>query len=109
MIMDAIDYEVFGDDMQYVEVELDPGEAAVGEAVLPGGGVDPHGPQRTESAFFVLAMGIAVLASMIHGFFGETEIAFAASIIAFGGLQDFLMTGACCDARCASGHGLLSV
>lgn len=32
MIMDAIDYEVFGDDMQYVEVELDPGEAAVGEA-----------------------------------------------------------------------------
>lgn len=32
MAMDVIDYEVFGDDMQYVEVELDPGEAAVGEA-----------------------------------------------------------------------------
>ncbi len=32
MSMDVIDYEVFGDDMQYVEVELDPGEAAVGEA-----------------------------------------------------------------------------
>jgi uncharacterized protein (TIGR00266 family) len=30
--MDAIDYEIFGDDMQYVEIELDPGEAAVGEA-----------------------------------------------------------------------------
>ncbi|HEX8980947.1 MAG TPA: TIGR00266 family protein [Parasulfuritortus sp.] len=27
-----IDYEIFGDDMQYVEIELDPGEAAVGEA-----------------------------------------------------------------------------
>ena len=32
MTMDAIDYDIFGDDMQYVEVELDPGEAAVGEA-----------------------------------------------------------------------------
>ncbi|MEW9897521.1 TIGR00266 family protein [Chitinivorax sp. PXF-14] len=31
MAMDVIDYEIFGDDMQYVEVELDPGEAAVGE------------------------------------------------------------------------------
>lgn len=32
MRMDQIDYQIFGDDMQYVEVELDPGEAAVGEA-----------------------------------------------------------------------------
>lgn len=32
MSMDQIDFEVFGGDMQYVEVELDPGEAAVGEA-----------------------------------------------------------------------------
>ena len=32
MAMDVIDYVIFGDDMQYVEVELDPGEAAVGEA-----------------------------------------------------------------------------
>ncbi|WP_334189479.1 AIM24 family protein, partial [Noviherbaspirillum sp.] len=32
MAMDEIDYEIFGADMQYVEVELDPGEAAVGEA-----------------------------------------------------------------------------
>lgn len=30
--MDVVDYEIFGDDMQFVEVELDPGEAAVGEA-----------------------------------------------------------------------------
>ena len=27
-----VDYQVFGDDMQFVEVELDPGEAAVAEA-----------------------------------------------------------------------------
>lgn len=32
MAMDIVDYEIFGDDMQFVEVELDPGEAAVGEA-----------------------------------------------------------------------------
>src|ERR1700690_2084762 len=32
MPMDVADYEIFGEDMQYVEVELDPGEAAIGEA-----------------------------------------------------------------------------
>ena len=32
MAMDVIDYQIFGDDMQFVEVELDPGEAVVGEA-----------------------------------------------------------------------------
>jgi uncharacterized protein (TIGR00266 family) len=30
--MDVVDYEIFGNEMQYVEIELDPGEAAVGEA-----------------------------------------------------------------------------
>lgn len=30
--MHEVDYEIFGDDMQYIEVELDPGEAAVAEA-----------------------------------------------------------------------------
>jgi len=32
MAMHEVDYRIFGDDMQYVEVELDPGEAAVAEA-----------------------------------------------------------------------------
>ena len=32
MAMDVVDYEIFGSEMQYVEVELDPGEAAIGEA-----------------------------------------------------------------------------
>ncbi|MGE0385081.1 MAG: TIGR00266 family protein [Gammaproteobacteria bacterium] len=32
MAMDVIDFEIFGDDMQFVEIELDPGEAAIGEA-----------------------------------------------------------------------------
>lgn len=32
MAMDVIDYEIHGAEMQFVEVELDPGEAAVGEA-----------------------------------------------------------------------------
>ncbi|MBI4580717.1 MAG: TIGR00266 family protein [Planctomycetes bacterium] len=30
--MDVIDYQIFGDDMQYIEIELDPEEAAVAEA-----------------------------------------------------------------------------
>ena len=34
--MHEIDYQIFGDDMQYVEVELDPGEATVAEAGVPG-------------------------------------------------------------------------
>ena len=32
MGMDVVDYEIKGAEMQYVEIELDPGEAAVGEA-----------------------------------------------------------------------------
>jgi uncharacterized protein (TIGR00266 family) len=32
MAMDVVEFEIFGDDMQYVEIELDPGEAAIGEA-----------------------------------------------------------------------------
>jgi uncharacterized protein (TIGR00266 family) len=32
MAMDEIDYGIFGSDMQYIQIELDPGEAAVGEA-----------------------------------------------------------------------------
>ena len=32
MAMDGVDYEIKGSEMQYVEIELDPGEAAVGEA-----------------------------------------------------------------------------
>ena len=30
--MDVIDYKIYGAEMQFVEVELDPGEAAMGEA-----------------------------------------------------------------------------
>ncbi|MBY0467799.1 MAG: TIGR00266 family protein, partial [Burkholderiaceae bacterium] len=32
MAMDVVDFEIKGSEMQFVEVELDPGEAAVGEA-----------------------------------------------------------------------------
>ncbi len=33
--MHEIDYKIFGDDMQFVEVELDPQEAAIAEAAAP--------------------------------------------------------------------------
>ena len=32
MAMDVVDYEIKGSEMQFVEIELDPSEAAVGEA-----------------------------------------------------------------------------
>ncbi|MBL8380938.1 MAG: TIGR00266 family protein [Burkholderiales bacterium] len=32
MAMDVIDYKIFGSEMQFVEIELDPDEAAIGEA-----------------------------------------------------------------------------
>ena len=32
MAMDVVDYEIKGSKMQLVEIDLDPGEAAVGEA-----------------------------------------------------------------------------
>ena len=36
MAMDVVDYEIKGSEMQFVEVELDPGEAAIGEAAPDG-------------------------------------------------------------------------
>ena len=30
----VVDYQVFGDDLQFVEVELDPGETVIAEGVL---------------------------------------------------------------------------
>ena len=32
MSTDVIDYQIFGNEMQFVEIELDPQEAAIGEA-----------------------------------------------------------------------------
>lgn len=32
MAMDVIDYKIYGEEIQFVEVELDPGEATMGEA-----------------------------------------------------------------------------
>jgi len=32
MRMHEVDFEIFGDDMQFVEIELDPQEAALAEA-----------------------------------------------------------------------------
>jgi uncharacterized protein (TIGR00266 family) len=46
--MHAIDYRIHGDDMQYVEIELDPGEAAVAEA---GGMMFMHEGIEMETIF----------------------------------------------------------
>src|SRR5437667_1116706 len=46
--MHEVDYKIFGDDMQFVEVELDPGEAAVAEA---GGMFSMEDGIRMETVF----------------------------------------------------------
>jgi uncharacterized protein (TIGR00266 family) len=51
MAMDVVDYEIRGSEMQFVEVELDPGEAAVGMDTVFGDG----GPQQ--GGFFGKLLG----------------------------------------------------
>ena len=46
--MHEIDYQIFGHEMQYVEVELDPMEAAVAEA----GGMIKEGASKDDAAKF---------------------------------------------------------
>ena len=58
MAMDVVDYEIFGDDMQYVEIELDPQEAAL---------------ERTR---LVLVSGMAVLALNVGVPAGVTSISY---------------------------------
>ena len=56
-LADVIDYEIFGDDMQLVEIELDPDESVIAEAgamnymdavpaIQPYGGRDHQGIQK---------------------------------------------------------------
>ena len=50
MAMDVVDYEIKGSEMQFVEIELDPGEAAIGEAgsmmFMDAGIAHGHGVRR---------------------------------------------------------------
>ncbi|MDP4301968.1 TIGR00266 family protein [Leptothrix discophora] len=65
MAMDVIDYEIKGTEMQFVEVELDPGEAAIGEAgsmmfMDAGIGMDTvfgDGSQQQGGGFFGKLLG----------------------------------------------------
>ncbi|MGY0196299.1 TIGR00266 family protein [Leptothrix sp. BB-4] len=65
MAMDVIDYEIKGAEMQFVEVELDPGEAAIGEAgsmmfMDAGIGMDTvfgDGSQQQGGGFFGKLLG----------------------------------------------------
>ena len=54
MAMDVVDYEIKGSEMQFVEIELDPGEAAIGEAgsmfFMDAGIGDGHGVRRRLAA-----------------------------------------------------------
>lgn len=82
MGMDAIDYRLHGEDMQFVEIELDPGEAAIGEAgslmymedgiemdTLFGDGSDKHsgvfGKLRGPGTVWLQSLPFARLASRV--------------------------------------------
>ena len=89
MAMDVIDYQVFGSEMQFVEVELDPGEAAIGEAgslmymdggiamdtVFGDGSAQQGGLLICQRDAFLCAargvsLGIALQKKLSTGFFG---------------------------------------
>lgn len=65
MAMDVVDYEIKGSEMQFVEVELDPGEAAIGEAgsmMFMESGIEMDtvfgdGSQQQQGGFFGKLMG----------------------------------------------------
>lgn len=93
MAMDDIDYQIFGSDMQYVEVELDPGEAAVGEAgmmMFMQGGIEMDtvfGDSSQQGGFFGkllgagkrLVTGESLFTTVFHNEgSGKARVAFAA-------------------------------
>ncbi len=68
-LMHEIDYTIYGDDMQFVEVELDPQEAMVAEAVtstfFPHGLGHPIGLQVHEDPYLVGGDRTALAAGMV--------------------------------------------
>ena len=68
MAMDVVDFEIKGSEMQFVEVELDPGEAAVGEA----------GSLMFMDAGIQMDTVFGDGSAQQGGFFGKLRVAFAA-------------------------------
>ena len=61
--------------------------------MLAHGGIDALNPERAEIALFGAAITIGILARLFYGLAGDADRVLAAAILAFGLLQNCLMTG----------------
>jgi hypothetical protein len=81
---------------QHLAVDLDAGlvqavdQAAIGQAVLAGGGVDALDPERAEIALADLAVAIGVLQRLLDRLLGDADGVLAAAVETLGGFRTFL-------------------
>src|SRR5690606_31566656 len=81
-------------------------QLAVGQAIGTGLGIDTGDPQAAEHTFLGFAVAVCVLASLDDGLLGNAIHAAACTIVAFGKLQNFLVTTTSGNASFNSSHGL---
>src|SRR3569833_4746121 len=72
-------------------------EHAVSHAMLARCGIDTGDPQSAENAFLVAAVAIRILPRTHDRLLGDTKDFTATPTIAFGLIEDFLVTGPRCD------------
>src|SRR5690606_9950930 len=96
----------------HATVHLDVGLAqtsdqlAVGQAVGTGLGIDAGDPQTAEHTLLGFAVAVCVLACLDDGLLGNAIHAAACTIVAFGKLQNFLVTTTSGNASFNSSHDL---
>lgn len=73
-------------------------KASIGEAAIACCRVDALDPEGAEIAFLYLAVAVSILTGLLDGLIGCAEGVLATAVIAFGGLDNFAVTGVGCDA-----------
>src|SRR5690606_1898261 len=79
-------------------------ELAVGQAVLTRCRVDTGDPQCAEYAFLVTTIAVSILSSTHDRLLGDAIDLAAATTVAFGLVENFLVTGACGNPTFDSRH-----
>src|SRR5262249_52009545 len=93
-------------------VDLDSGlqdavhELRVGHAMLAGRSIDALDPEPAECALLVAAVAIGILQALLDLLDADAERHLGAAAIAFGELQDLLVTSVCSHAPLDACHGL---
>src|ERR1700688_651042 len=80
-------------------------EAAVIEAERANRRVEALDPQSAERALAPLAVAVGILVRLLHRLLGDADGVLAPAVIAFGGLEDFLVLGVSGDTPFDAGHG----